>query len=226
MNAEGHDWSKMEEKLLAAREELTRKKSARDVLEQELVEVKEKKAALHQQMDHLDKVRLLLQKSADHAREQAKVQLETGVTNALQYVFGPMFRFHIELDHQRGIPYAEFYVESEWEGKTIRNRPQEARGGGVVDLLSLALRISLLETRHLQLHGPLLLDEPGKHVSEDFVPRMVEFLRSISESFGRQIIVVTHNVDLTESADAIYQVRLYKGESSVQKPRLLDNESL
>jgi DNA repair exonuclease SbcCD ATPase subunit len=157
--------------------------------------------------------------SAEHARMQAKQQLETLVTNALKYVFGPAFRFEIELSDHGGNPTSDFYVVTEWEGQTVKNKPQDARGGGVVDIVSLALRIALLETIKPRLEGPIILDEPGKHVSEDFIIPMIEFLKSVGETFGRQIILVTHNVHLTESADTAYYVRLAGGKSEVEKSR-------
>ncbi len=216
-------WSKLKEALSHAQEELMRKKAQRDVLLDEKKRVEEKWHALEQKRELLEKVRILLQQTADHARQQAKEQLETTVTRALQYVFGPSFRFEIDLQEHGGNPSAEFYVVTEWDGKVIRNKPQDARGGGVIDLLSLALRVALIESMTPRVQGPIILDEPGKHVSEDYVGPFVELIKSLSDTFQRQIIMVTHNTDLTESADLAFDVRLYKGKSIVRKPRLLDN---
>jgi len=173
----------------------------------------------------MEKVRILLQQSADHARRQAKEQLETTVTRALQFVFGSSFRFEIELTEHGGNPSAEFYVVTEWDGKIIRNKPQDARGGGVVDLLSLALRIAMIESMQPRIEGPIILDEPGKHMSEDYVVPFIELIKSLGETFQRQIVMVTHNTDLTESADAAFYVRLNQGRSEVRQPRLLDNKN-
>ncbi|SHE41342.1 hypothetical protein SAMN05444392_101381 [Seinonella peptonophila] len=225
MNEEDQNWKEIEAKLLFAKDELIRRKTTYNLLITERKELQTKRKKTEEVRDRLDKVKILLQQSAEHARNQAKDQLEMLVSNALQYVFGPMFRFEIKLDEHGGNPHAEFYVVSEWEGSVIRNRPQDARGGGVVDLLSLALRSALLENKHLGLQGPLLLDEPGKHVSEDYVPLFIEFLRSISEMFGRQIVLVTHNVHLSESADAAFTVRMGKGRSEVMRLPLLDNQN-
>lgn len=225
MNEQDKNWEEIKKELVYAKNECIKRKATHDVLTKELQEVQNHGRALGEKREQLEKVRVLFQQAADHARNQAKEQLEIGVTNALKYVFGPTFQFEIKLEDHGGTPHAEFYVVTEWEGKQISTRPQDARGGGVIDLLSLALRISLLETHHLNLKGPLLLDEPGKHLSEDYIPLFIEFLRSISDAFGRQIILVTHNVHLTESADATYHVRISKGCSQVKNSRLLDNEN-
>lgn len=219
------DWPELEEALSFAKEKFTEKKAKREVLLQEKSDYEKEWYQLDQKRELMEKVRILLQQSADHARRQAKEQLETTVTHALQFVFGSSFRFEIELTEHGGNPSAEFYVVTEWDGKMVRNKPQDARGGGVVDLLSLALRIAMIESMHPRVEGPLILDEPGKHMSEDYVVPFIELIKSLGETFQRQIVMVTHNTDLTESADAAFYVRLNQGSSEVRKLRLLDNEN-
>ncbi|MRG29200.1 ATP-binding protein [Laceyella tengchongensis] len=216
-------FTQLKEALSRARNELIVRKSERDLYLGQLKQTEERWQVCLNERDLLEKVRVLFQLSAEHAREQAKQQLETLVTNALKYVFGSAFRFEIELKDHGGTPTAEFYVVSTWDGQEIKNRPQEARGGGIVDIVSLALRIALIETVKPRLSGPIILDEPGKHVSEDYIVPMIEFLKSVGETFGRQVILVTHNIHLTESADAAYFVRLQGGKSVVEQSGRLDN---
>lgn len=206
----------LEQQIHRAESEWMNRKAKYDVLMEELSEVEAKWSALQQEKDLLDQVRILFQKASDHARQQAKQQLEHTVTSALRMVFGHMFTFEIELSEPGKSPSAEFYVVTEWEGSKIRNKPQDARGGGVIDIVSLALRVALILIMKPTVDGPLILDEPGKHVSKDFVVPMIDFLKSISETFGRQIILVTHNNDLTESADQVFHVRITSGKSEVQ----------
>jgi DNA repair ATPase RecN len=216
-------FGELDRALTAAREELTRRRAERDLHLRRLEEVEKRKVQCEKERDRLEKVRILLQLSAEHARIQAKQQLETLVTNALRYIFGPSFKFELELSAHGGNPTAEFYVATEWDGQVIKNRPQDARGGGIVDIISLALRIALIESFKPRPDGPFILDEPGKHVSEDYIVPMVEFLKSVGETFGRQIIMVTHNVHLAESADSAWHVRLASGKSEVERVRCLDN---
>lgn len=172
---------------------------------------------LVKEIDILQQTRLLLQEASDFAREQARAQIEHMVTNALQFTFGDEISFKVEVQERRGQPDAEFYVVSEYNGFEVKNRPQDARGGGVVDVISLALRVALLQTSRPPLAGPLLLDEPAKHVSEEFAPNVARFLKSLSDMFGRQVVMVTHNQHLTEAADAVYIVEMKEGKSIVKK---------
>jgi len=36
----------------------------------------------------------------------------------------------------------------------------------VIDIISLAIRIAMLECSNLEIKGPIILDEPAKHVSD------------------------------------------------------------
>jgi DNA repair ATPase RecN len=209
----------LEQRLREARHVLTVQQTTRDLHQAELQELEENLQRQVAHCDLLDKVKVLFQLSSEYARTQAKQQLETLVTNALQYVFGATFRFEIVCADHGGSPTAEFYVSTEWEGQIIKNRPQDSRGGGIVDIVSLALRIALIETIQPQLPSSIMLDEPGKHISEDYILPMIEFLKSVGETFEKQIILVTHNTHLTESADMAYYVRLINGKSEVEMIR-------
>jgi DNA repair ATPase RecN len=168
----------------------------------------------------LEQVRLLLQEAAKHAREQGRRQVEYLVTQALQFVFSGDLEFKVEIEEKRDRPEAEFYVCSTYGSDySIETTPQDARGGGVVDVISLALRLALLHAAHPPLGGPLILDEPGKHVSEEYAPQLARFLKSFSQSLGRQVIMVSHNQHLADSADIAYLVEMQQGVSITRRIR-------
>ncbi|MEW5953669.1 MAG: ATP-binding protein [Bacillota bacterium] len=163
----------------------------------------------------LEKVRLLLQEASACAREQSCRQIEGMVAHTLEFVFGQGMSFKVDLLERRNQPEAEFYVVSSSDGVEIKTRPQDARGGGVVDVTSLALRVALLETSRPPLPGPLLLDEPGKHLSDEYAPHLALLLKELSGTFGRQVVMVTHNRYFTEAADKVYLVQIKGGKSMV-----------
>jgi DNA repair exonuclease SbcCD ATPase subunit len=164
-----------------------------------------------------EQVVVLLQQTSEHARKQAKEQIEMLVTNTLRSVFGGEYSFRIELTERAGRPEAEFYVVSPFNGDKLETRPQDSRGGGVVDVVSLGLRIAMLETYRPRLEGALILDEPAKHVSEDFIGPTANFLKVISDYFDRQVIMVTHNAHLAETAEVAFSVILKDGQSQVTR---------
>ncbi|MBZ4666555.1 ATPase [Mahella sp.] len=190
-------------------------KSKRDQLLAMRQQVQEQKEQAQKQLDILEKTRILLDHAADFARQQAKNQIERLVTSCLQFIFQSDIRFEIELSELRKRPEAEFYVISRYQDDVIKVRPQESRGGGVVDIISLAIRIAMLQSYNPPIGGPLILDEPAKHVSEEYINNVSEFLKEISRTFGRQVIMVTHNRVLSEVADRIYTVDYDENASKV-----------
>lgn len=193
-----------------------RRKGRAEELRRQKKEALKRREEVRRRLELLRQVKILFQESSAYAREQARQQIQHMVTQALQYTFGPDIAFEVELLERRGQPEAEFYVVSTYGGVKVRTRPEDARGGGVVDVISMALRMALLETSVPSLPGPLLLDEPGKHVSQEFAPNLARFIKSLSDAFGRQVLMVTHNRHFAETADRVYVVDLVEGKSQLR----------
>lgn len=187
----------------------------------QLLEIKEKEEGLLEfisdQYNLLEQVMILFQKTSHFAREQAKSQIEILVSKCLQYIFESNIDFQIEIDELRNKASAEFYVVNETADFFLKTKPEQSRGGGVVDIVSLALRISFMQTHKPTIEGPLILDEPAKHVSEDYIYNVGDFLKQASEMFNRQIIMVTHNSHLSAISENSYRVELIGNISNVSK---------
>lgn len=169
------------------------------------------------QIELIEKVSILLEKTSEFARNQARIQIESLVTNCLQYIFENNTEFEIEIEEAYGKPSAEFYVTTKDKDIIIKTKPEQSRGGGVVDIVSLALRIAFLQIHKPKIEGPLILDEPAKHVSEDYIFNVADFLKKTSEMFERQIIIVTHNNHLSAIGTNAYRVSLNGTVSQVEK---------
>ena len=187
-----------------------------EILEDQLEKIEKSLEEKEKYSEILSQVSLLFQKTSEFAREQSKRQIEDTVTKCLQFIFETDIEFLIELSESRSVPIAEFFVQSNYsEGYSIKTKPEIARGGGVVDIISLALRIAFLQQNQPSLSGPLILDEPGKHVSNDYIFNLGEFLKQSSNVFNRQIIMVTHNPHLSQISDKSFYVKNKGGISEV-----------
>ncbi|WFA09742.1 ATPase [Tissierella sp. Yu-01] len=203
----------LEYEISRLKEYLAKEEGKRDKLKEQLKENEVLLAETQEQIELLDKVTLVFQKTSEFARKQAKRQIETIVTKCLQYIFETNIEFEIEINELRNKANAEFYVINETDGLTIKTKPELSRGGGIVDIVSLALRIAFLQIHKPPIEGPLILDEPAKHVSEDYIYNVGEFLKQTSEMFNRQIIMVTHNQHLSAIGNIAYRVQLIGSES-------------
>ena len=144
------------------------------------------------------------------------------VTDLYQYVFLSEDRFVIKVDTKRSVPVASFFIETKKDGKTILLDPLKSDGGGKVDVLSLGLRLAALLLYRPALNKVLILDEPLRFLSstatssKPYRLRAVEFLKQIAHEYNIQVIAVTHDTELMDLADTVYEVSLNeKGYSEV-----------
>lgn len=188
-----------------------------------LINIKKEKeieiAKLKKQKEILEKAKITMMKSAEFQREQIKSQFETMVTNALQFIFEQEIYFEIEIKEggRSGSTEAYFYIKSMRDGEMIRTGVEESRGDGILDVIGLALDLTMIQFVEPKNNGPLILDEPSKQVSKQHWERVGEFLKNISQAFDRQVIMITHNRQLAEFADAKFEIRLVGNESRVSE---------
>ncbi len=158
--------------------------------------------------------RLLAQSSAS-VRESARRDVEEFVNNTLRFIFGPELTFKIGFAKRDQKIVAEFSILSSSGAVPLEGMLQESQGAGIVDVVSLALRIAFLEGHQPRLPGPLLLDEPVKHLSDQYALGLSRFLKTVADSFGRQIVMATHDQHLTAAADMLYVFERREGETFV-----------
>lgn len=191
------------------------KKGRRDQLLETRKDLEERIEQIETMSTLKQKTAELLRKLGDRARQQAKENVELMVTNALQFVFQEEMSFKIKFEQKNGRPEAEFLVVSDCNGVMTEVDPKDAHGGGIVDVASITLRIALAEL--FGVKGPMIMDEPAKHLSGEYVQNFALFLRQISEQFNRQIIMITHKPTLAEFADISYNVTQRNGVSHVEQ---------
>ena len=162
-------------------------------------------------------VQILFTKTSEYARQQLKTRIEETVTAALVTVFGEGYSFRINLRTVGGQPAAEWQVISQYGDFEVAASPEDSRGGGITDVVSLALRLAMLELVRPKPGGPVILDEPAKMVSREYLPNLAYFLKQYAARTGRQSILITHAEQLAEAADKSYLVTLKDGISEVKE---------
>lgn len=139
--------------------------------------------------------------------------LEEVVTLGLRCVFGPEYAFKVEYRIQRNKSEALLYVVKNGE---LLNA-EDSCGGGILDVTALTLRAALFALADPKPEGVFLLDEPGRFVSRgECTQQFGKMLKELSELLKIQIIMVTHEPALIESADKAFRVSQVDGVSSVE----------
>ena len=159
-----------------------------------------------------NKAQALLVEAGAFARAQLIGSIvHTGSAGLQSILHDKDVKFDVEITNPGGRPSAEWLVRY---GDNKIN-PEDSDGGTVVDIVSLALRCILLELTRPKPHGFVVLDEPGKMVSAEYLPHMAEFIKRYLDKTGRQGIMVTHHPVLAEAAHKAYRVEQDDGRSRV-----------
>ena len=183
-------------------EDLGEKKS----IENNIKRLEKNLKKINNESEDLILVDTLLKETADFSRLQSSKEIESIVTSCLDLVFNSKMEFKIELSQLRGKNSAEFFIIEMDEDKKYTYKIEDTRGGGVIDILSLALRIAFILKIYPPVKGPIVLDEPAKHVSDDYIFNIADFIKKISEEFDKQIIIISHNEHLSSIGDNSYKI--------------------
>lgn len=159
----------------------------------------------------------IIQQVANDTQNNFVCRIADIVTTALDAVFGASaYEFDIEFVQKRG--KTEVEIAFVRDGNKID--PLSASGGGAVDVASFALRVavwSLLKNSGRPVLDTIILDEPFRFLSRDLQPLAGQMLKLLSKKLGVQFIMVTHNQDLIDCADAVFEVTNKNGESHVKQ---------
>lgn len=163
-----------------------------------------KTALLHAQENAL----ALVQQVAKETQDQLKLRIESIVQEALDAVFPGGGKFRVDYETKNDRTQASIYIEVDGE----RMDPLADDGGGLADVLAFALRLVAWSLGKSE--NTLILDEPGKGVSKEYRPMLIEMISGLSSQLGLQTIIVTHDPDIMEMADRAFRVSLDAGRVS------------
>jgi hypothetical protein len=155
-----------------------------------------------ERLERLEEAQAFLQTVAAETQGQLRFHIEDMVQAAIDACWPGEYAFVCRFETKRGRTEASLLLLK--EGAEID--PMAASGGGVVDVISFALRLaawSLSKTKPL-----LVFDEPFKHLSRDLRPKAAEILRELSRNLGLQIVLTTHDEILLEVADRVFENKI------------------
>jgi len=176
-------------------------------LEQQLSESQIKISEINNKVELYKKCTMFLQYCFDLIRDKVKYNIELLVTQALSEIMEEDYKFKINFQISRNMLEADFLIVNKIGNEEIEFDPAEDKGGGICDIVSLALRIILLELYYPRIEGPIIFDEVGKHISEEYKDNVGKFLSTVSKKIGRQIIFVTHEKRFLEYADNVIMIK-------------------
>lgn len=174
-------------------------------------------AQLNQVIDLHEKAAHVLAAIGEQRQEQAQRQIELLVTQGLQTIFDDGLSFHLVPGVRAKTPVVDFVVRSTIDDTIVETDVMTARGGGLAATVGFLLRLVILLLSRQRQDTVLFLDETFAHVSAEYLPRLIEFLKDLVAKTGVQIVLVTHEESFLEAADTVYRLQLVGGITKVTK---------
>lgn len=159
-----------------------------------------------------EKAALVLTAIGEERQDAAQRSIEALVSQGLQTIFGDDLSFHLVPGVRAKTPVVDLVVRSRLaDGTTVDTDVLAARGGGLAAVVGFLLRLVILLLSKNRQDTVLFLDETFAHVSAEYLPRLIEFLKDLVAKTGVQIILVTHEESFLEAADVVYKLNLVNG---------------
>ncbi len=172
-------------------------------IEEDLIEIRQRKSAAEEDIADALEALTVAQTVAQLTQQQLEQQLSDIVTPAIQAIFGKPYVFKIKYVQKRKKTEAEIYLVDE---QGYEYEPMTDNGGGICDVLALALRIACWKISKPQAAPILIFDEPLKFVSLDFYEDACNFLIEIVKQLELQVVMVTHVKAFIDSADNVVRL--------------------
>lgn len=144
------------------------------------------------------------QEVAQQTQKELEMQISNIVTSAIQAIFNKPYEFRVDFQVRRNKTEADIYLTDE-EGN--RFNPLHDNGGGIADIIAFSLRLACWRLNNPRTCGVIVIDEPLKFVSKNYIPAVASFVKEICEKLDLQIIMVTHVKQFIENADNIIEIK-------------------
>lgn len=197
-----------------ARRILNKRAAERELLQKQVLEISNRIGELSAEVDDHIEARNIVSGVAKLTQEGVKDYIETLVTTAIKAVFPRRdYKFLVQFDVKKNKTDVSLLVQ---EGDKEPYRPDEEQAGGIVDIISFALRVVMWSLQAERSRNILVLDEPFRFTGV-LIGIAGQMLKEISQQLGIQIVMVTHSQELIDIADKAWEVEMVDGRSQVRE---------
>jgi len=180
-------------------EEYKKQKVEKDLFEKDLKQKNRSLTITNIKISDLEEVHSVWIELANKIQINARSHIETVVTMAIQSVFQKLYEFKLVFEEKRNnITCTPLVIEDGYEYS-----PKDQMGGGMIDIIGFALRITLWSMRVPRSRNIFILDEPFRFCG-DLTLKAAVMLKKLSEKLKFQVLLVTHNAELKEVCDKVW----------------------
>lgn len=190
----------------------------RDQIKKRLDELMTRRQDILDKMDVCVKAIDFVEQVSTQERRGIKEKVEELITSCLHDVFDDTYSVEFDYGVKRSRTSVEVYCTIKCEDGLVVKRQIDGIGGGVADSISLPLKLMVL-LNEKKLDRILVVDEPGKHLSVNHVPKFARFLQNVSHRLGVQIIMSSHHANMDRYADSVNEIHLEGSRSVVERQK-------
>ncbi len=180
-----------------------KKWAERDVLRKNLSELETKIETRQVRMNNAEQARVIFQEVAKRTQQNLEYHISNLVTLALSAVFPDPPKFIVKFETRRNQTECDLLFS---ENGSEPYKPINGSGGGVMDVASFALTISVgrLEKEKRPI---FIMDEPFRYVSPGLQGNVGDMLSMINKKLNIQLIIVSHAEDVNQKADKTFTMK-------------------
>lgn len=195
----------LEEKLSTLKEELSGIIGKENLLTEQISTSEKKIEDFKIQRMNLRKAVELLSSIQKKINQNAKSGIEIVVTHALRYIFNEDYRFH--LDFRKRGNLQELFFQLIFPGEEEPVDLMACSAGGVLDVISFALRIAIISLIKPKVEGFIVGDEIFRNLSTSYLPTASNFLQTINMKLKRQLILITHKQEFLNPKNNLIEIK-------------------
>lgn len=170
--------------------------------------------SLRTELAAIEEAAVILAAVTDAKRKELKEKVENFVSMALTRIFETNMQFIVDMSQEGNQISAHFLVKTDDLPHPVDLF--EARGGGLVQVVGFILRIVILLSHRPPLRRLLVMDEPFRMVSEQYVDNLTTLVRELAYKTKIQFVIVTHDKSLADLGDKAYEFTLKNGSTTVE----------
>lgn len=175
------------------------------VLQESCDTLRTQNSSLLKRGELLKQVCVVLQDLVRLVSTQNLLRIEHLVNEALKDIFYDLnLQFSLVSEVKRDVNQYRISITNGGVGGTV-----DSIGGGVLSVVACVLKIMF--NRFTRKYPLVVFDESLSFLSEKYIARASSFLKAMSIEFGMPILMVTHQNQLAESADAVYRATAVAG---------------
>lgn len=174
--------------------------------------LQEKLYFFQKELASIEEAQKIIQSVSIEIQKQIKYNIENIINSAIESIFEKKYIFKLEFVVRRNTTEIDILLESN-EG--VIETPVNSIGGGLIDIISISLRLAFWALFAKKKNNTIILDEPFKFLSKSFQSKAGEMIKKVSEMLGLQLIIITHIPDIIDCANVVYTVEQIEGNSII-----------